>query len=287
MRFRFVLPTLAAIVVALAIVPVLAATKTYTVQKGEGLADVARKHGVSLSVILKLNRSRLPDRDNPDVIYPGMNVLVPAPEPKPSPVPATQPDPQQKKPSGTTGKGLETQSPIQDEDTAPKIKNDIEAPTDAVTPPAVSPTTEKESDSKDDSLQWIVWLLGIIAVAVIAIGIILYRRGHAIVAGPDSDNGPLRLIASKDLGKNAKVFWFRAGEKDLFISTGADAQILAIETAPQTQQNTQPAAPSLPATQKTPPSRRPRKNSAPQTPPASSITASEEGNDVKSEDVSD
>ncbi|MFF4927379.1 peptidoglycan DD-metalloendopeptidase family protein [Streptomyces griseofuscus] len=54
--------------------PVTSGTTTYTVQKGDTLWDIARKHKVSLSALLAANAGRF---GNPDLIFPGQTVLLP------------------------------------------------------------------------------------------------------------------------------------------------------------------------------------------------------------------
>lgn len=56
---------------------VSAGTQIYHLRRGEGLADVSKKYHVPLGVLIRLNRSRLPDSKNPDRVFTGMPVIVP------------------------------------------------------------------------------------------------------------------------------------------------------------------------------------------------------------------
>jgi spore germination protein len=63
-------------------------TITYTVQPGDTLYKIAQKFGTSVNTLSKLNNIQ-----DPDLIYPGQTLLIPAPTPTPSPTPTPTPIP--------------------------------------------------------------------------------------------------------------------------------------------------------------------------------------------------
>lgn len=275
---------------------------TYHLKRGEGLADVARKHGVSLGEILRLNRSRLPDRNNPDRVFTGMAVLVPVRRPAATPLQQAKPAqaPVQPKPavpasvapktpdaatvrqppaagkpavSGTAPAPAAPKPPeAKPSSAAPVAEKAEEEPKPVARPARPVPDVKPQRRARNAPVvpsapsAWtyviagaliLLCLLGLIAVWK------LLRLSAALGGGAveqPKDTGGLLLVSSRDLGRNARLFWFRAGDKDLFVSTGAETKILSPDS-PQAQEVQRPAGEMSPRQTS---GRRPRK-----TPPSS------------------
>ena len=285
MRLKAVVAMIIVAMLSQAPVPAGNATITYRLKKGEGFADVSRKYGVPLQTLIKANRHRLPHPGDPNYVFAGMAVSVPG---RWAPV-TTGPKPVLKPAAPTTGhqpvvspvnntgrKTVPFKSPGTTQTTmgVGNAADDTTEPTDNVfkadkTISNLSPEARAELDKDNRAKQKIsiwaqlrgsvatampwVWL----AVALFAAGVIYFlarKVSETLSAAEARDNGMLRLIASRDLGKHSKIFWFRAGERDLFITQGADAQIITIESPPEPE----PIAVYQPAPAA--PVRRPRKN---------------------------
>ena len=63
------------------------ATTVYVVRRGDTLGGIARRFNTSVTTLLRLN----PQIRNPNRLYVGQRIFVPAPAPVPSPTPTTQP----------------------------------------------------------------------------------------------------------------------------------------------------------------------------------------------------
>ncbi|BCW99786.1 MAG: hypothetical protein KatS3mg024_2613 [Armatimonadota bacterium] len=291
----------------------------YYLKRGEGLADVAKKYGVPLGEIIRLNRSRLPDPKNPDRVFVGMAVRVPVPKekigkpaapdktvpPLPSPAapaaprtaapPAKEaPSPAKEAPSPPAAREKATPSPSVPE--KPAVPDAAEKP--VAEPAAPEPVPDERIFPEDKTLEnispearrlaeaaaktgpslqgpWVYVLLGALALLVLA-GLwmlISFRRalreisgGAAAVRGGARDTGELMLVAARNLGRNSRLFWFKAGDRDVFVSTGAETRILLPEEERRQEESGRQAEEIRPAAARVSSGRRPRK-SPPQEPP--------------------
>ncbi len=226
----------------------------YRLKKGEGLSDVARKYGVPLNTIIKMNRARLARPNDPNYVFPGMNVKVPV---RVKPAAATPAPPVAKPPPAKEAVPPPT-APVQPE-TPP-----------AATPAAATPapaTREVPSPAAPaapecaDALPWNHAALWTIAAAALALVLIVWyylrRLANSLKALRAGDHGPLTLVAQRELSKDSSIYWIRVGEKDLFITTGEQSRISESETDPAA---TAPEPANGTAKPRTPAGRRPRKN---------------------------
>ncbi len=290
----------------------------YHLKKGEGLATVSRRFGVPLGTLIRINRSRLPRKSDPNFVFTGMSVLVPVKAPaehKASPGVSTQAEPEAKSPSTVPTKHNAKQGKPQP--AKPAVKPEGESkPIPAGSPDLAKAAVEKPSPSQPETSttgsrpamppaapahgpvaqknpssipliasipggwETVVWIALLVSVLLLGASLWLARRSAQFLAnGAARETNGLQLVASRELGKNSRVFWLRAGEKDLFVSTGADTQILAVDE----QSDPEPAAVAE-TTPKAPPTRRPRKNglakkpSQTQTELPNSSTGQETGN---------
>lgn len=108
---------------------------------------------------------------------------------------------------------------------------------------------------------WYRTAIAIVGAAAFALVLIVWYYLHQVVkhlkAVRGAEPGPLALVAQRELSKNASLFWVRAGEKDLFISTGPDTQILTSDPTPVPPP--EPAAAAATPASRTSSPRRPRK----------------------------
>lgn len=299
----------AGILLSLAVLPVplsslSAQTETkvveYRLKRGEGLSDVARKHGVSYEEILRLNRTRLPYPNDPNTVFTGMAIRVPVkvpveakPAPKPAPKPATKPATGA---AGTQGSGAVSQpdnaqkapeapavtAQAPKPDAAPAPAPNAEAPAgedkgnDGIFPSDktlenISDQARQAAGSGDESAEaagvttgwYVVAALVLIAcIGALAAVYFAWRALRFLSETSRSHGGELQLVGLRELGKNSQVYWLKAGNKDLFVSTG-DAHILSplpsVEASDEDDDES--GAPVAAASS----SRRPRKNSRPST----------------------
>lgn len=285
----------------------------YYLKRGEGLADVAKKYGVPLGEIIRLNRSRLPDPKNPDRVFAGMAVRVPVPKEKagqpavpaktaaPAPSPAAPAAPRTVAPPAK-----EAPSPVREAPTPPAapekaipsppvpekpaVPDAAEKPVAA--PAAPEPAPDERIFPEDKTLEtispearrlaeaaaktgpslqgpWVYVVLAALALLVLA-GLwmlISFRRalreisgGAAAVRGGARDTGELMLVAARNLGRNSRLFWFKAGERDVFVSTGAETQILLPGEERRPEEPGRQAEEVRPAVTRVSSGRRPRKS---------------------------
>jgi len=248
----------------------------YYLKRGEGLADVAKKYGVPLGEVIRLNRSRLPDPKNPDRVFAGMAVRVPVP-----PAKAVEPEaPAEKAVQAPPPAAVEPSGPAPGRAPAPAEQTPSPAPAPAKTAPAApspdtpaapekppaapvrtAPAPDERLFPEDKTLEtispearrlaeaegltgpaihgpWVYVVLGSLAVLLLA-GVwmlVWFRRalreisgGAAAARGGVRDTGDLMLVAARSLGRNSRLFWFKAGQRDVFVSTGAETRILLPE----------------------------------------------------------
>lgn len=283
----------------------------YVLKAGEGLSTVAEKYDVPLQRIIELNRDRLPDRNNPDRVFRGMQVRVPvkksAAQPSSAssaPKAASAPEAPPNKSNSAAGSQF-TLQPAQgnvspdDSPAAPPVatsQKEPEAgsvkPTEKPEPdatvkdeprpepePPVLPADSTAVKMPDEPMErggamaaWygslspgdpMFWFLAIIvallAIIVLSVVVLLFRTytGRTII--DVRDTGKLRLVAARELGKNARLFWFKAGEQDVFVSTGSDAQIVTADIAGVKEEMEKPEKPA-PAPRSSTTTRRTRKS---------------------------
>ncbi len=85
---------------------------------------------------------------------------------------------------------------------------------------------------------WVYVVLGSLTVLLLA-GVwmlVWFRRalreisdGAAAARVGVWDSGDLMLVPARSLGRNSRLFWFKAGQRDVFVSTGAETRILLPE----------------------------------------------------------
>lgn len=281
----------------------------YVLKAGEGLSTVAEKYDVPLQRIIELNRDRLPDRNNPNRVFRGMQVRVPVKQQKPA---AQKPAPEVKQPepaapaapsgnsaaanrftlpsqSGAVPEGITppaspVDAPVAEPQKEPEPKTDApspiaQAPKEAPKMPEKAMARDKHEEvgqiaEKDNGgmAAWygsltpsdpMFWLLAIIVallvIIVISVIVLLFRTYTGRTVIDVRDTGKLRLVAARELGKNARLFWFKAGEQDVFVSTGSDAQIVTADIAGVKEEMEKPERPA-PAPRSSTTTRRTRKS---------------------------
>ncbi len=289
----------------------------YHLKRGEGLSDVAKKYGVPLGEIIRLNRSRLPDPSNPDRVFAGMAVRVPVREEKakepaekvktPSEAPATT-TPAPPGAPATTRPAPPAETPPSaglPPSPAPSPAPPAAPEKPAAPPPAPEPVPEERIFPETKTLETIspearrlaeaaareqagirgVWVYVVLAALVVLLGsglwmLVVFRRalrdisgGASALRGAGRDGGALTLVATRDLGHNSRLFWFKAGERDVFVSTGAGTQVLLPDGEHRQQEEAGAAAEEArPAVSRVSAGRRPRK-----APPSASSPAEGEG----------
>lgn len=104
------------------------------------------------------------------------------------------------------------------------------------------------------SAPWMVVAGLIILILVVALALMMRMISSSLNAAEPRDSGLLRLIATRELGKGARVHWLRAGERDLFVTEGVDVHMLPADTLRE------PEALPSPGSSSSAQNRRPRKN---------------------------
>lgn len=250
----------------------------YRLKKGEGFSDVARKYGVPLSTIIKMNRARLARPNDPSYVFPGMNVKVPvrvkpaaaaaapkkpAPAPPAPPAPPAQPVAKQPPAKAAVPPAA---APAQPE--TPPAAKPAPAPREAPVPAAPAPPAAVREQqpapaAPADALPWSRAALWTIAAAALALVLVMWyylrRLANDLKALRAGDHSPLTLVAQRELSKDSSIYWIRVGEKDLFITTGEQSRIS--ETDPAASPATAAPEPANGAAEPGPSAgRRPRKN---------------------------
>ncbi len=104
------------------------------------------------------------------------------------------------------------------------------------------------------STPWMLVAGLIILILVVALALMMRMISSSLNASEPRDSGLLRLIATRELGKGARVHWLRAGERDLFVTEGVDVHMLPADTLRE------PEALPSPGSSSSAQNRRPRKN---------------------------
>lgn len=187
-------------------------------------------------------------------------------------------------PEGVTPPTLPADAPVATPEKEPEPKTD--APTPTTQTPKESPEVPEKEVARDkheetrqiadkdnggmaawygsltpsDPMFWLLTIIvALLAIIVLSVIVLLFRTYSGRTVIDVRDTGKLRLVAARELGKNARLFWFKAGEQDVFVSTGSDAQIVTADIAGVKEEMEKPEKPA-PAPRSSPTTRRTRKS---------------------------
>ncbi|MCC6485722.1 MAG: carboxypeptidase regulatory-like domain-containing protein [Armatimonadetes bacterium] len=80
------------------------------------------------------------------------------------------------------------------------------------------------------SASWLL-LAGLIVLVLVAVLVLMVRMtGAALNAAEPRDSSLLRLIATRNLGRNARVHWLRADDRDFFVTEGVGVHVLQTDS---------------------------------------------------------